>query len=53
MKPVITEGNENVCHNKVRKEHRQEEEESILKVCCLSFSAGVPRKLCVGLQNPG
>ena len=53
MKSVITEGNQNGYHNKLRKEHREEGEESVLKACCLHFSVGIPSKLCVGLQNPG
>lgn len=52
MKPVRKE-NQNGCHNKLRKENREEGEESVLKACCLQFSAGIPSKSCVGLQNPG
>lgn len=45
MKPVRKE-NQNGCHNTLRKENREEGEESVLKACCLQFSAGIPSKSC-------
>jgi len=40
MTPVITEGNQNGYHSKLREDHREEGEESVLKVSSSVFQQG-------------